>query len=687
MLDVLETAVAGVILTVPSLTLGIVGQETSSPQFTQQKSMNLEDHFELIEKANTDPAARDSILLGILEDLHDRRWPDIERRPPWKLTVLSWDTELDGDLVVLDVVFAVHHAIADGRSTALFHAAFLHELNRSSGRPAQLCGRTLDLAGVVAGKREPPQEELVKFKNSWGFLVRVLWREFGPAWLQGHQPAAPWTGKVITREPCKTQLRLVKVPRVAVPRILAACRANQTTLTPLIHALVLAVLSRHVPPEHAVAFRSSTPIDLRSSIASSSQPQSSRDLFGVFVTAQSHAFDESTITALREGSSAEEIWRVAAGLRRSMKQHLDNVPNDDIMSMLGWVSNWKEFWLSKVGKPRGDTWEVSNIGSMSIAEAASEEAGGGWKIQRSLMSQGATVAGTAISYCVLDHPYNGGSSTVSLVQVRAKSNRLRPKDQGVVVRLLEDIPKFGRRDSVFRIERGRMRNEWFPSMKAEYMTASRFRELGLTHEDIGDRDTTFGTMAAADDAEDASEFEVPKAVLTTSVCIPRTPSRPSLPSVYFGDANNKQYTQPEKAHTLLMTMIPEALIFHRKPIPVPAPPPPTQSISPLVASANAETAQDHNNAPLAIYGSVSATDIVAHIKGLLLNDAEGSHVILGPENIHFQGLVEEADRIKALGRWEIEISVGGTGLEPVRKVVEILPLVEATSEGEAQPAL
>jgi hypothetical protein len=255
---------------------------------------------------------------------------------------------------------------------------------------------------------------------------------------------------------------------------------------------------------------------------------------------------------------------------------------------------------------------------------------------------------------------NGNSSAVSLAQVRAKSNRLRPKDQGVVVRLLEDIPKFGRRDSVFRIERGRMRNEWFPAMKAEYMTASRFRELGLTREDIGDRDTTFGTMAAADDIEDTPVFEAPKAVLTTS---------------------------PEKAHTLLTTMIPETLVFHRKPIPAPAPPPPAQSISPLVGSANADTAQDRSNAPLAIYGSVSATDIVGHIKGLLLNDAEGSHVVLGPENIHFQGLAEETDRIKALGRWEIDVSVGGTGLEPIRKVVEILPLAETTSEGEAQSAI
>lgn len=44
---------------------------------------------------------------------------------------------------------------------------------------------------------------------------------------------------------------------------------------------------------------------------------------------------------------------------------------------------------------------------------------------------------------------NATAGAVSLVQVqvqvRAKSYRLRPKDQGVVVRLLQDIPKFGRK--------------------------------------------------------------------------------------------------------------------------------------------------------------------------------------------------------------------------------------------------
>ncbi|KAL2137045.1 hypothetical protein VTI74DRAFT_9651 [Chaetomium olivicolor] len=248
------------------------------------------------------------------------------------------------------------------------------------------------------------------------------------------------------------------------------------------------------------------------------------------------------------------------------------------------------------------------------------------------------------------------ASPVSLVQVRAKSNHLRPKDQGVVVRLLEDIPKFGRKDSIFRVERGRMRNEWFPAKKAEYMTASRFRELGLTREDIGDRDTAFGAVAADEYIPDFTE--------------------PAAPMITV------QTTSPEKAHTLLSTMIPQTLTFHRKPIPAPAPPPSNQSISPLVSSSQPEPGQDPA-APLAIFGSVSAIDIVGHIKNLLLHDVDGSRMVLGPENIRFLGLSEETDRIKALGRWEVEISPGGTGLEPVRKVVEILPLLEGSTEGEA----
>ncbi|KAL2020161.1 hypothetical protein VTK56DRAFT_8685 [Thermocarpiscus australiensis] len=251
---------------------------------------------------------------------------------------------------------------------------------------------------------------------------------------------------------------------------------------------------------------------------------------------------------------------------------------------------------------------------------------------------------------------NGRSTTVSFVQARPKSNRYRPRDQGVVVRLLEDIPKFGHKDSIFRVERGRMRNEWFPNKQAEYMTAARFCELGLSRNDIGDRDPTFGTVTATE------PVDTPE---------PAAPAVTVLPP------------SPEKTRTLLTTLIPEIMTFYRKPIPAPAPPT-RPNISPLVAAA-AETGHD-SSTPLAIFGSVSATDIVGHIKGLLAADAEGSRIVLEPENIRFVGLEENADRIKTLGRWEVEISVGSAGLETIRKMVEVLPQAHGEVETETQPA-
>lgn len=393
--QVWETAVAHVVLAIPFLSVGIADQDTNAPRFVQRPFINLDDHFDYLD---ADPDTQDSTLLGILEDQHDRSWPDIESRPPWKLTTVVRNAVPEDDTVVFDVVFAVHHSIADGRSTAMFHAALLEELNRRADVPAELSGRILNIPGprrLVA-----PQEEQVKSNRSWSFLARTLWRELGPAWLQGQQPPAPWTGKIVAPEPCRTRLRLLAIPAVAMPGILAACRVNQTTLTPLLHALALASFARHVPLDELKALQSSTPIDLRRFVSDSSQISGSRRLFGVFVTSQSHVFDSGTITALREGSLEDGIWRLAADLRRSMKQHLDNMPNDDITSMLSYVTDWQKFWLSKVGKPRQNTWEVSNIGSMPGGHEERNATADNWKITRSTMSQGATVTGAAVSISV-----------------------------------------------------------------------------------------------------------------------------------------------------------------------------------------------------------------------------------------------------------------------------------------------
>lgn len=39
-----------------------------------------------------------------------------------------------------------------------------------------------------------------------------------------------------------------------------------------------------------------------------------------------------------------------------------------------------------------------------------------------------------------------------------------------------------------------MRNLWYPTKKAEFMTDSRFKQLGLTKNDVGERDPMFGVQ-------------------------------------------------------------------------------------------------------------------------------------------------------------------------------------------------
>jgi hypothetical protein len=389
--------VANVVLATPTLAVAIRGQEGSCPYFVRPPIIRMEHHIEYIVKPRND--TKDWVLLRTLEEQHDKTWPDIDQRPPWKLIVVIEDLLPGDEVLVFDAVFAAHHAIADGRSTAEFHIKLLKELNGPPIPPRELSSGVLNTTGLP--ELPLPQEQVVPFTTSWGFLIRTLLRELGPAWLLGGQFGGFWTGDPVTREPCRTRLRLVTIPAASAPRILEACRRQHVTLTSLLHALVLASMARRLGSEQAEAFRSSTPIDLRPFIKDHQYRAKPGFLFGVYVTAQSHIHDANLVKSIRKDFSEAMVWKVATTLRNNIKQHVANIPKDDIMSMLGWVTDWNQFWLSKVGKPRHDTWEVSNIGSICPSYGEGDGSGqGGWRIQRSILSQGATVAGAAISVSV-----------------------------------------------------------------------------------------------------------------------------------------------------------------------------------------------------------------------------------------------------------------------------------------------
>ncbi|KAK6204083.1 oligomeric, coiled-coil, peripheral membrane protein [Pestalotiopsis sp. IQ-011] len=240
--------------------------------------------------------------------------------------------------------------------------------------------------------------------------------------------------------------------------------------------------------------------------------------------------------------------------------------------------------------------------------------------------------------------------------------------QGIPVRLLKNINGFGKQNAIIRVKPGRMRNQWHHKGLAEYMTKKRFTELGLTEAAIGVRDRTFGSKLLTE--EDVNG-----------------------PTIAKEPAKSKKKEQivmtADESRALLQDLLPEVLVFARKPIaastPEPAPEPVVFRSPALAANAQVSTQATSAAAPSepetpqqdtkAIFGSVAAGDVVARIREALLIDSNGSRVALETDAVSILGLEAGEDRIKRLGVYEVEI-VTGKGLEPVRRTVEVVPETE-----------
>lgn len=399
----IENALARVILGLGGLRVGIIGEDRNQASFVAVPSLDLLGFVQWKTVTTSDPSDHDNQVLQLFRDRLEQLWPDTAHRPPWKLVVLQVENA-DNDAVVLEILFAVHHALADGKSTSIFHSQLLRELNStSSGPPAELNRHVLTFTEppVLA----PSQEELIPFKISWPYFLKLLWREIlCPSWLQPTPTFEPWCGKPICLEPHQLGVRLVTINPDTVSSLIATCRTHGATLTAILHVLVLASLARRVPADAASAFSCETSISYRP--WAKLPPSVDIDLDAVLtdlVTSSSRIWGPETVeklrSALEDDSGAQDteedniLWPLAAEWRAEMKAKVASLPNDDLTGLMGYVSDWEKRWLDRIGKARDCTWDFANVGSMSGVTPGGEQ---GWSIRRSLFAQPAKVAGPAL---------------------------------------------------------------------------------------------------------------------------------------------------------------------------------------------------------------------------------------------------------------------------------------------------
>ncbi|PHH65055.1 hypothetical protein CDD81_3453 [Ophiocordyceps australis] len=394
--ELFYSALCTIVSAQPMLRVGILDAEDRHACFSHVGRIDLRHHvafspLDVPAHSQTQSALNDSIQTAIATvqgQHHDRLWHDIATTPPWRIHVLLHPSPL-----TYDVVFAFHHALMDGTSGRLFHQQLLAALDAKHPPSSPI----LDFA-------QPPalplgQDAAIPSRSSISFLVQSMWKEFAPLCLQTTTPT--WSGIPIDFSlPYHTCILPVTIPAHVLASLLSACRTNGTSLTALLHALVLSSLALNLP--HPYAFAASTPINLRPYL-STPTPHTLRSL----VSGASHLFPQDSVLSFRQASQRDNlVWHHARLIKSQLTDKLKTLPNDDATTLLHYIRNWPAFWSRKDGQPRTDAWEVSNIGPI-------EQTATSWRISNVVFSNGSMVAGPALGINVATVAHGPCIATIS----------------------------------------------------------------------------------------------------------------------------------------------------------------------------------------------------------------------------------------------------------------------------------
>ncbi|KAF1978609.1 hypothetical protein BU23DRAFT_550025 [Bimuria novae-zelandiae CBS 107.79] len=238
-------------------------------------------------------------------------------------------------------------------------------------------------------------------------------------------------------------------------------------------------------------------------------------------------------------------------------------------------------------------------------------------------------------------------------QTRNLTKAAKEAERNIVVKLLQDIPRFGRAGSYVAINPSLMRNKWFPARVAEYVPTLQLKQLKAQDVDTN-RDATFGVKAPLEEVdEDDSEQQQSKQHYVRPIEI--------------------ELLSAERSMELIDTFVPPTIDFARQVIEQDEVETKRYGASNAADILNAAmSASKPKPAENAIYGSVSIADVVTTIKSALAHNDEAARVILNEDDVSFVTghEADDASRVKQLGTFKVEIKLPGAE-EPLTRQVRV----------------
>jgi len=394
-------AIRQTILEHPLLRVVLIGEDSKRPGWAGLKEIDIRWLVSWIEVES--PHDLTHHYQTTIPSHLDSRFPDLENRPGWKVTLLH-----DPHNQHIEVIFAWNHANFDGVSGKIFHETLLRHLNHPA--PSETSDETFISGEVDTNTFPPPQEHWAKYPITPTYLLSSAWKEFRPRLLTPKTTAntkATWAPLRTT--PFETRVRGFSVDHHSLTKLLHKCREHNTTLTGLLNAVVLFSLSSQLDEQTAPAFAGGTALDTRrfSSPINSLIPENT---MANFVSAVEHHFTVAEMKEIRKvlggGSSGVPhtqevqgmVWKIASRVREEIQARLDKGTRNDIVGLMRVVTDWRGTVKSQTRKPRSLSWNVSNIGVLDGGGLSEEGSGDAvWRCGRAAFVMGGEVAGAAVN--------------------------------------------------------------------------------------------------------------------------------------------------------------------------------------------------------------------------------------------------------------------------------------------------
>lgn len=391
---VLFRALESVILAHASLGLTILDDDTPKAYFARLKEINLDEIVSFVQLSADSDEEQQREIDQILSEQHSTRFQELGRLPAWRVLVL--EPKKHDNLRGVDVMFIYHHGIGDGGTGQAFHMALLKALDNAS--PIEEEVETKSIINPPAIPLLGSLEAIIPLPLSYKFLLTMLWTR---AWFPRKMPPTFWCGSPIHVSPdgLKTSYQTLVFPSTIVNKLLAACRAEKTTITALLQVLIAKSFFFVLP-----AGAPSPVTDVASAIAINMRRFMPEDItdetMGVFTcsTSTNHS---------RDDLSKSSIWDLARSYRTLLEDKLKAGTRNTDTGLLKLVPNYEKFFKSKLGERREQTFELSNLGVFK------GQPGSRWNIPaRMIFSQSASVAGAVCEVSVIS--VKGGEMCVGV---------------------------------------------------------------------------------------------------------------------------------------------------------------------------------------------------------------------------------------------------------------------------------